>query len=222
MAAKLGTCSPTDFRLFQITLLTKTTVDHFLAEASLRVPALTTAGKLVFAYAICVRLQPHYQAFFEAEGWGNPIVLQTALDLLRQAVLLSPAVADLQKSYQQVENVTPDSDDFGGTLGSFALDTCCAILSALDFVLVGTDQYVLDVATFARNTVDLYVQELEDMEPSDPELEQKIDCNQYMVREVSWQREALNQLVGIAQPTPLLLDRLLQGRMLDLELLPEG
>jgi uncharacterized protein YjaG (DUF416 family) len=100
-------------------------------------------------------------SFFEAEGWGNPAVLHAALTILQQAVFSAPAVADLQQQYQQVEKVTPDSDDFGGTLGSFALDTCCALLSALDFVLQGTNQYVLDVAVLARNTVDLYVQELD-------------------------------------------------------------
>jgi uncharacterized protein YjaG (DUF416 family) len=196
-------------------------VDHFLQEASRRVPPLTTAGKLAFAYAICVRLQPHYQAFSHATGWGNPVVMQAALDLLRRAIFLPPALADLRRSYRQVERVTPDSEDVGSPLGSLALDTCCAVLSAFDFVLGGNDQSVLDVATFSRNTVDVYVQEIEELDPSDPELEAKIDGHQYMVREVKWQREALDQLTGIDQPTPILLDKLIQGKMLDLDLLPE-
>jgi len=86
--------------------------------------------------------------------------------------------------------------------------------------LKGTDQYVLDVATFARNTVDLYAQELEEMEPSDPQSEQKIDRSPYMVQEVSWQRAALNRLASIERPSQELLDELIQGQILDLELLP--
>lgn len=196
-------------------------MDHFAQEASIRVPKLTTSNKIAFTYAICVRLLPHYQAFFKAEGWGNPAVLHSALTILQQAVFSAPAVADLQQQYQQVEEVTPDSDDFGDTLGSFALDTCCALLSALDFVLKGTDQYVLDVAVLARNTVDLYVQELGNMEPNDPQLEQKINRSPYMVQEVSWQREALNRLEGVERPSQGLLDELITGQMLDLELLPK-
>jgi len=197
-------------------------VDHFLEEASLRVPTLTTASKLAFAYAVCVRLQPHYQAFWEATRWGDPIIMQAALTLLRRAIFLPPLLADLQNSYRQVEHVTPDSEDFGSLLGSLALDTCCALLSAFDFVVEGNDQSVLDVATFARNTVDMYVQEIEEMDPNDPDLEAKIDRHQYMVREVKWQRAALAQLTNVEQPTSALLDKLVQEQMLDLELLPEG
>ena len=57
--------------------------------------------------------------------------------------------------YRQVERLTPDSNDFGSTLGSLALDMCCALLSAFDFVLRGTDQSMLDVAALARNTEDM-------------------------------------------------------------------
>jgi uncharacterized protein YjaG (DUF416 family) len=196
-------------------------MDHFAQEASIRVPKLTTSNKIAFAYAICVRLQPHYQAFYEAEDWGNPAVLHSALTMLRQAVFSAPTVTDLQQQYQQVEKVTPDADDFGGTLGSFALDTCCALLSALDFVLKGTDQYVLDVAILARDTMDLYVQELGEMESNAPHLEQKIDRSPYMVEEVSWQREALNRLEGVERPSQSLLDELIKGQMLNLGLLPK-
>jgi hypothetical protein len=87
-------------------------------------------------------------------------------------------------------------------------------------VLTGTDQYVLDVATLARNTVDLYVQEVEALEPSDPHLKQKIDRTPYLLQEVSWQRAALNRLATIDQPSPALLRELLPGPMLDLALLP--
>lgn len=161
-------------------------MDHFAAEASTQVPTLTTSAKAAFAYAICERLTLHYQAFFEAEGWGNLLVLQSALALLKQAVFVAPAVADVHQTYHLVEEVTPDSDDFGSSLGSFALDACCAILAALDFTLDERDHAVLEVATCARNTVDLYVQEVEELEPSDPHLEQKIGCSPYMVQEVGF------------------------------------
>lgn len=196
-------------------------MDHFAAEASAQVPTLTTAAKAAFAYAICTRLTPHYQAFFEVEGWGDILVLQSALAVLRQAVFAAPAVAAVQRTYRQVEEVTPDSDDFGSSLGSLALDTCCAILAALDFTLYERNQAILDVATFARNTVDLYVQELEELDPSDPHLEQKIDRSPYMVQEVNWQRAALHRLASMEQPSPEILQELLKGPLLDLALLPE-
>jgi uncharacterized protein YjaG (DUF416 family) len=196
-------------------------MDHFAAEASAQVPTLTTSAKAAFAYAICERLTPHYHAFSEAEGWGDLLVLQSALVVLRQAVFAAPAIPDVQRTYRQVEEVTPDSDDFGSSLGSFALDTCCAILAALDFILTAHDQAVLDVATFARNTVDLYVQELEELDPNDPHLEQKIDRSLSMVQEVQWQRAALKRLASREQPSPELLQELLPGPTLDLALLPE-
>lgn len=196
-------------------------MDHFAAEASIQVPTLTISAKAAFAYAICERLTPHYQSFFEAEGWGDLVVLQSALVVLRQAVFAAPVVTDVQQTYRQVEEVTPDSDDFGSSFGSFALDTCCAILAALDFLLTEHDQAVLDVATCARNTVDLYVQELEELDPNDPHLEQKIDRSPYMVQEVNWQRAALKRLASSERPSPEILQELLQGPRLDLALLPE-
>lgn len=193
---------------------------YFDVEAVAAVNRLSAPGKAGFAYAVCARMQPHYGAFAEAEGWGDPAALQAALTTLYGAVFAPAAAQEVQRTTAAVEAATPDSDDFGSVLGALAQDACGALLSALDWLLHAEEQRLVEVLTFAHNTVDLYVQEVLALEPNDPALEQQIAEAPAMRREIEWHRTALALLQGMPRPTEALLQELIQGNMLELEQLP--
>ena len=193
-------------------------MDVFEQDIADRIQPLTQAGKLAFAYSVCVRLYPHYKHFSGLESWGNPAILESAINTIRQIILLQPPNS-LKQLFEEVEEVTPDTEDFPGVTCSFALNSCCAILDTLTFVIDKNDQAISAVATYARDTLDFYIQEIREFAPNDPNLERKIVEDPYMVAEVEHMRMTID-LLRAHSLTEELLDELAKGKMMDLDLLP--
>ena len=55
------------------------------------------------------------------------------------------------------------------------------------------------MASYAIDSVDLYVQEIEDMHPNSPDLEQNIHKHYLMQKELYLQRKAIHQLLGLVE-----------------------
>ncbi len=85
-----------------------------------------------------------------------------------------------------VETITPDTENFNDIYVSFALDACSSVYSSLSFIIDHNDEHIIDVVTYARDTVDMFIQEKEDLSPSDSALEEKIKSDIAMVRFEQW------------------------------------
>lgn len=195
-------------------------MDVFEQDIADRIQPLTQTGKLAFAYSVCARLYPHYKHFSDLESWGNPAILESAINTIRQIILLQPYSDSLKKLFEEVEEVTPDTEDFPEVTCSFALNSCCAILDTLTFVMGKNDQAISAVATYARDTLDFYIQEIRDFAPDDPYLGREIVEDPYMIAEVEHMRTTIDLLLKAGTPTEELLDELVEGKMIDLNLLP--
>jgi uncharacterized protein YjaG (DUF416 family) len=193
-----------------------TEMDVFEQDIADRIKPLTQAGKLAFAYSVCVRLVPHYKHFSSLASWGNLAILESAINTIRQLILRQPANS-VKQLFEDVEEVTPDTEDFPEITCSFALNSCCAILDTLTFVIDKNDQAISTVATYARDTLDFYIQEIRDFAPNDPNLERKIVDDPYMIAEVEHMRMRID-LLKANSLTEELLDELATGKMIDLNL----
>jgi uncharacterized protein len=69
---------------------------------------------------------------------------------------------------------------------------CCAFV--LELLRKDDSKKVIEGASLARDTVDMYVQELEFLHPQDPKLEEKILRHPLMQRELKRQREDFDLL----------------------------
>ncbi len=157
--------------------------------------AMTPQQRAGFALATAERLLPNYAFFERAEGWGNSEVLREVLDLAWTSLLDSSfTVPPLGELRQAVEEATPDTEEFDTVHVSSALDAATAAASVLDLLEDGEVEHAVSVATMARDSVDMYVQELEDMDAQDPRLEQRILEHDLMQKELRRQREQLARL----------------------------
>lgn len=96
------------------------------------------------------------------------------------------------------ENI-PDTEDFDSIFVSSALDASTSIVALLrDTDSIATD-VVVEIASFARDTVDMYVQELESMEFYGAELEEKILKHPLMQAELKSQRETIESILAIKE-----------------------
>ena len=151
--------------------------------------------QLAFGAVCCERLLPNYEAFSRDAGWGDVAPLRHALDRIWDylgGANLGAEEADA--ALEACEVVVPDSEDHASPYVTAAQDACFAVCALYDFVLDPQSDHIADVTRFATDSVDLYVQEIEQMRPDDPQLEQKIAGHQLMQRELAQQKRDLDAI----------------------------
>jgi uncharacterized protein len=168
--------------------------DHLKSE----IEGLSHEQKTLFMLSCCERLYPNYIAFNRDHKWGSPSILREALDIVWE--LFEGKTMEEEKIralFQRCDEVTPDTEDFDSVLVSPALDSAVTVTLLLEFILNDSIDKVTEVASLARDTVDMYVQELENMAPDDPNLEKKILEHRLMQKELKRQREDIETLKRI-------------------------
>ena len=152
--------------------------------------------QLAFMACCCERMLPNYRVFSDETGWGVHDVLESALDACWnyiEADVMPPAVIEV---LQQCEAQAPNMEDFPSEYTSPALDAAVAIATLVEGTLKIENQSadVEQVATLARDTIDMYLQFQEDLDPNDPDLDRKILSNNLMRREVDAQINCIDLL----------------------------
>jgi uncharacterized protein YjaG (DUF416 family) len=160
---------------------------------------LSFSKQLAFAYLTCERLYPNYAYFADNYHFGNKTVLREAIDYIYNNLLVyAPDKIVVEDLISQVDAATPKPEEFDTILASSALDACGAIHETLHFLTDKTLTRLDSISTFATDTVDMYIQELEDLNfNSDIEFQQKIDNHPIMKRELSIQGGIITYLSKI-------------------------
>lgn len=156
---------------------------------------LSEKKQLAFGACCCERIIPNYDAFQMDTNWGDVTPIKQALELV-WAMLGNEEIDStrIQQLLLQCEIVAPDSEDFESLYVSFAQDACFAVCGLLDFLLCSDVGKIVQAASYAMSSVDLYVQEAENMDPRDPLLEKKILEHPLMQRELAQQRHDLTEI----------------------------
>lgn len=141
-----------------------------------------------FAYLTCERLYPNYLFFSENYDFGNQNILREAIDFL----YLNLFETNLDKTkinslVKKVEENTPDTSDFSTIYVSSALDACTCILDSLHFLLDKDFLKLTYISSCATDTVDMYIQEIENIELSDKDFRHKVDSHPLMKKEFEMQ-----------------------------------
>jgi uncharacterized protein YjaG (DUF416 family) len=160
-----------------------------------RLQRLSNEHQQAFGAACCERLLPNYAAFQRAAGWGDVNILRKALDLVWSALsnyLVYPK--DVRNNISKCEKIAPSSADFEVLLVTAAQDACFATCSLLDFLLDGDVTRITQIAIYATDSIDLFVQEIENLNPRARDLEQKVLAHPLMQKELARQDEDLKFL----------------------------
>lgn len=157
---------------------------------------LPRAHRVAFAAACCERLLPNYSAFAGEVRWGKPETLRAALDAIWD--VLGGGTFDrgeIARHIEQCDAVIPDTEKFDTSSVSAALDAGNAVVETLRSLLDGDSQRIVDVASFCRDTVDMYIQDRDQLDYNgDPLFETKISEDPLMQRELARQSATLSEL----------------------------
>lgn len=136
---------------------------------------------------------PSYAMFSVEEAWGNTTVLRSSLDAAWDYVLTGQKdESRFGFLLSQCDDITPTPHEFESDLASAALDAANATTATLLCCLDGDAARGVEVAEYARDTIDMYLQIRGDIDPDDPEIEDRIAMHPLMQKEVNRQ---LNEII---------------------------
>jgi uncharacterized protein len=172
-----------------------TSFQVFLDSLDAELRQMPWARQLAFAASCCERAFPNYVVFSGQAGWGDPAVLRQSLDKTWRFVEGEPFPEDeIRKLKQRCEAATPDADDFESVVVGPGQEAAFCVHLLLDFCLERDRRSAVRISTWVRDTIDSYVQHLENIDTADPEREQRIEGHPLMREELERQQSDLAYL----------------------------
>jgi uncharacterized protein YjaG (DUF416 family) len=160
-----------------------------------RIKNLRDSSRIAFGVACCERLVPNYAAFSHEVQWGNENVLKETIERLWEHCLEKCLLqGEVERLTKACELAAPDSEAFSSPLTTFAQDAAFAVCSVLDYLSEHRVEKIAQASSYAIDTVDLYVQEVENMKPNTADLEERIKNHPLMQNEIGNQLADLDFL----------------------------
>tara|TARA_R110000868_G_scaffold71713_2_gene209724 strand:- start:52098 stop:52682 length:585 start_codon:yes stop_codon:yes gene_type:complete len=170
-------------------------MDDYSLNLSNNLRKLTDKNQLQFAFWITKRLFHNYVFFSKKTTFGNIDVMLDALNLIEAYMLKGIRnEIEIREVIEKVEENTPDTNDFSTITVSFALDSCNAINECLRFILDKDIKHIINTGVFFRDTIDMFIQEKEDLDYSALDFENKIQSHEIMIREMGAKKAFLSKL----------------------------
>jgi len=116
---------------------------------------------IVFSIDICNRLIDDYVDFYIKYNWGNPNVLNEAIKYCEETDFTKIDKEKVKDLINKVEKIIPDTEDFENIEVSYALNSACAVLELLEFIMGQDKMHVSNISSFIIDTTDFKIQEIE-------------------------------------------------------------
>lgn len=173
-------------------------MDKYREEIKQDLVRLEDMKPLLFAALICERLYPNYLYFHSVFNWGDPGVLREAIKIIFQSVIKKDLFEkeEILAMIEAVELITPDTNEFQEIYASFALDACTAVSSTLNYIIDQELEHIVDVAIYARDTVDMFIQERDDIHLFTINSEIRISSDPLMIHEKTRQKDSIERMLN--------------------------
>lgn len=160
---------------------------------------LTFQKQIVFAASCCERLLPFYFAFAKIENWGNPTLLQNALDKIWEITQTEQfSNEEISILSQYCATSAPDSEDFRTPYTYQAQNVCIAICYIFDFCQTRDISCLSRVARVSWEAVEMYLQIVNvpilDVHTADSQFDNWILTAPLLLAEIKYQEEELKFL----------------------------
>ena len=137
------------------------TYKAFIGTFQKQANTLSYEKGLAMAILLCQKLLPDYNAFSVAHQWGDPPTLEEALQSCRSSQTRNTTKEEIDPLFQRLYSVTPDTEDFGGYDGSYALNAAAALLHALQYISGKDPKDIFAIGTLYTDTIDVKLHEMD-------------------------------------------------------------
>ncbi|GIU43994.1 YjaG family protein [Shewanella algidipiscicola] len=157
-----------------------------------RLKALELEQKKLFAIALCQRMYPNYQLFSEVCEFGDPQVLDTALNLLWQSMYDKKLKLNIDIYLERLDLNTPEPSDFD-VYGVYpAMDAAVALTSLLSALQSKVEDDIINISKLSSSTVANYIEATIEDEMDEVTLDEFIFNHPVMVEEKELQASLLD------------------------------
>ena len=164
-------------------------------------PKMPPRSWVAFAASCCERMLPNYEAFSKEVSWGDARVLRNALDFVWRSLLVDSSDQEaVQMHIGSCECVIPDTEDFLSPLTSSALDAAASVEETLQCMLETDVNRAIDVSRLAADSVHMYIQHRDQLDPSRSDFDTMIERDPLMKSEREAQGLALKILLQENKP----------------------
>lgn len=156
-----------------------------------------TPWQAVAFMAACVeRMLPNHGRFVRETGFGDVSAPREAVDTGWEWARSGRTACDLEGLKSRCERNAPDTTEHACPYTSAALDASVAAALLLESAETGRKELAVEVASLARDTVDLWVQEARDLDPEARDFEEAIRRDPLMQAELRAQRLDMDDLAS--------------------------
>jgi len=166
---------------------------------------------LIYGFLACERLLPNYIFFHHKSGFGSPDILKDYLTKIRNLLLNPDQKIDFAGFERDIDKVTPAPHNYDTVLASSALDACAALMELIHYTEDRKIDRINTITTAALDSVDMFIQENELLDMSNPKFESIIQSHPLMIRERKRQKdiwEYLNKMSAIDENDVETLEKL--------------
>ncbi|GIU21438.1 hypothetical protein TUM4644_12350 [Shewanella colwelliana] len=157
-----------------------------------RLKALELEQKKLFAIALCQRMYPNYQLFSEVCEFGDPKVLDTALNLLWQSMYDNKLKLNIDIYLERIDAVTPEPADFD-VYGVYpAMDAAVALISLLSAMQSKVEDDITNISKLSSSTVANYIEATLDEDIDEDALDDFVFNHEVMLEEKALQSSLLD------------------------------
>ena len=170
-----------------------------------RIKDLSFEQQLIFANVLTERMLPNYRLFYERTQFGNPLVLNTIVDLIWQRLSKFQVKLNLEVQQNKLLDETPELNDFDCFGVVPAIDCAMAINTMLVAMEQKMDEDLINISKLSSSTVASYIGAVE----GDISDEATFD-HEMMVEEKALQEYLLERVEKQPKATPEFLKELRQ------------
>lgn len=142
----------------------------------------------------CERMLPNFERFSDEARFGDAAILRAGLDAVWQWLRDDEIPPNLDDLREAADAQAPIAEDFRSIYTSAALDAANVTAITLEAMRDSEVAKAVEVASLARDTVDIYVQEAWQLDPGDPDFERVILADPLMQAELRRQDEDIETL----------------------------
>lgn len=158
---------------------------------------LPVTHQVVLAALTCEKMLPSISQFDKQERKpGRPLFEEAIEVMLAFGLGRSLPMTAYQQLQDQLATFWPDLDESDNDFASYAFDACGALAEAILLVEEKETAHLLNCLTAATDTIDMYVQDLQELTLSPSELNAFIDASPVMKQERHRQQVLTQELLG--------------------------
>jgi len=143
--------------------------------------------QLLFLIIVCQRLIPNFFYFEKKTGHIGGKILVNAIEKSWSVLMKGKVFVNLTKEQKECEKIAPDTEKYQTILVSSALDTAVAVSLLMKAFLEHDTKIIVEAVSLMNDTIEMYIQDMIDVDIFTPIIEEKIIQHPLMQRELNQQ-----------------------------------